>query len=192
MRSFITRSAFVLSIGVALPRCAEPIDAPSAFTEEQFLCDAEHIDAFNALVAACRDTRAQSGSCAGYLSFRGTVDSQPVVLDSVVTKVDNQFPVFQGVRQNGLIVWSSAPYFDIRFSLVDRIKPGSLQLAAAGESNVDFVDIVARGGNYLTNWSNETRTIEIATEEELRFTFSTDLSRGGHLDGCLDIFPPAP
>jgi hypothetical protein len=191
VKSVVSIAASYLSILAGLTGCAAPIDAPSAFSEEQYLCNADRIDEFNARVEVCRRVRASGGACGGYLSFQGIVDSQPVVVDSAISRVDSQTQTTAGVVRNGLILWSSSPYFDFRFSLVDKIMPGSLIPVSGTDSNVDIMNLEARGGNYFVNWTNETRDVLLLTSDELRFTFSTDLQRGGHLDGCVDTFLPA-
>jgi hypothetical protein len=55
-------------------------------------------------------------------------------------------------------------------------------------TSADFMNLEARGGNYLASWFNETRQLQILTDDEVRFSFAADLLRGGHLEGCLDVF----
>lgn len=189
MKTFVS-AATIASIALLVANCAQPIDANSAFTDEQYLCNADHIDRFDELVETCRAAHARDGSCAGYLSFQGVIDAQNVVVDAPSTKVDDQeLPFPEGIKQ-GMVVWASAPYFSFRFSFVDRVSAGGAMSIGVAQNSVDFMNLEARGGNYLSNWANETREVQIATPDEVRFTFSTDLTRGGHLDGCLDVFPP--
>jgi hypothetical protein len=72
--------------------------------------------------------------------------------------------------------------------LIDKTLPAELFPARSLDGALDFINLEARGGNYLTKWQDETRDVEVLTTDELRFTFATDLSRGGHLDGCVDLF----
>jgi hypothetical protein len=186
---FTIASVLALPLWVGLTGCAEPIAAPSAFTEERFLCDAEHLAEFDAILAECRNSHLADASCSGYISFRGTIDSQPVVVDAPTTLVkfdDQAMPAEMTTR--GFTLWASAPYFAVRLYILNPSLT-SVQTPDASDSasNRDFMNLEVRGGNYLSAWINETREIQILTNDEVKFSFSTDLTRGGHLEGCLDV-----
>jgi hypothetical protein len=74
---------------------------------------------------------------------------------------------------------------------LDVLDPSATSVQTPGATdnatNRDFMNLEALGGNYLSAWINETRQIQILTDDEVKFSFSTDLTRGGHLDGCLDV-----
>jgi hypothetical protein len=191
MRAFPIALAAIVPSWVGLTGCQEPIAAPSAFSEERYLCDAEHRAEFDAIVARCRDDHLRDASCSGIISFRGTIDSQEVVLDSPTTMVVRPERITPGgIKTDGLRFWATAPYFEFRLTIADTSAPSTQPSSDAGSigSNFDFIDLRARGGNYLTAWTNETRDIQLLTPSEVRFAFTTDLLRGGHLEGCLDIF----
>ena len=181
---------WILVLGAGLAGCGDALHAPSAFAEEQYLCDEGHRSEFDALVAACRDVYLRDRSCAGFVSFRGTIDLQPVVVDSRATQaVIQDQPRGGGVVTHALTVSASSPYFIIRLLFVDASTPASGVIGGVGSaSNADYINVEARGGTYLSTWINETRDIEVLSPTEVRFTFSADLTKGGHLDGCLDVF----
>jgi hypothetical protein len=182
-------SALAVPLWVGLTGCAAPISAPSAFSEERYLCDAEHLAEFDAIVAKCREAHLRDGSCSGYISLRGTIDSLTVVLDAPTSRVQfDDLPTPGGMTPRGFTLWAFAPYFELRLDILD---PSATRIQTPDASDVgtnrDFMNLEARGGNYLSAWVNETREIQILTNDEVKFSFSTDLTRGGHLDGCLDV-----
>jgi hypothetical protein len=178
---------------LALTHCVDPIDAPPAFFSQQYLCDAAHQSEWEARTEQCREAHQRDGSCAGILSFRGTLDSQPMVVGSPVTSATvRRVTLPDGSMPVGSVIRAPAPYFTIQLTFVDNTKPASGNVfgnVTGGVSNSDFIDLEARGGNYLANFVNETRETRLVTSDEANFAFSTDLSRGGgHIDGCLHVF----
>jgi hypothetical protein len=184
-------SVLAVPLWIGLTGCADPISAPSAFSEERYLCDAEHLAEFDVIVAKCREAHLRDGSCSGFISFRGAVDSQPVVVDALTTRVvADDMPTTGAPAMHGVTLWASAPYFAFRLDILDASAPlsGTPGGNDAG-TNRDFMNIEVRGGNYLSAWISEKRDVQILTSDEVRIIFSTDLTRGGHLDGCLDVLP---
>ena len=184
--------AWMIPLWAGLVHCADPLRAPSAFSEERFLCDTPDLVA---LMAECHDDYMRDGSCLGWLSFHGTIDAQPVVVDSPAIRVIPAGPpAASGVPDVGMQVYGSAPTFNFRLSVHDPAKPAAASVGPGGGagaiamSNVDFMNIEARGGNYLASWVNETRQLHILTADEVGFSFATDFLRGGHIEGCLDVF----
>jgi hypothetical protein len=190
MKLASTVPGWILALGSGLAGCGDPLYAPSAFSEERYLCDADHRSEFDARVAECRDAYLRDRSCAGLVSFRGTIELQQVVVDSQATLAVIQDQMRGGgIVTHALNVWASSPYFGVRLLFVDPSAPASGEIGGVGSaSNSDYIDLEARGGNYLSTWINETRDIEVLSPTEVRFTFSADLTKGGHLDGCLDVF----
>jgi hypothetical protein len=187
MRTLAIASVLTISLSVGLTGCSEPISAPSAFSEERYLCDAEHLAELDAIVGECRGAHLRDGSCSGFVSFRGMIDSQAVVVDAPTSRVAFNSPVPGEAPVNGFSLWARAPYFELRVSIVDA-STAAVGTSEGSVSLFDFINLEARGGNYLSAWVNETRDVQVLTPDEVRFTFSTDLKRGGHLEGCLDVF----
>jgi hypothetical protein len=144
----------------------------------------------------CRERYLRDRSCIGLVSFRGIIDAQPVVVDSLATRVQAPgTPLPGGQLDVGLGIWGHAPYFGFRFAFGDpaRVSGGSVGSAimstpAAVDSSADLLNIEARGGNYLATMINETREIQILDSDEIRFKFSADIVQGGRIDGCVDVF----
>jgi len=199
----------LLLVGLpCLIHCVAPIDAPSAFSEESYLCDAAHIAEFDAHVEECRLEWAIDRSCAGYMSFRGIADLQAIVLDGRVSSAT--FVAAGQTEEPGrqFTLTADAPYFefvlklnhfgippeksksgyicDLNASAPDDICASSLQ---AGQTSGEVLNLEARGGNLLALLTSQWREIEIETADELRLTLTANLARGGQIEGCIDVFP---
>src|ERR1051325_10183514 len=76
-----------LACYAVLTACVAPLQAPSAFEDEQSRGDPSHAEAWRARVESCRDAFAADGSCVGVISLRGIIDNENVVADSPVGRV---------------------------------------------------------------------------------------------------------
>jgi hypothetical protein len=184
--------AWALPLWAGLAQCAEPLHAPSAFTEERYLCDTPE---FDTAVGQCREGYLRDGSCIGLVFFHGIIDREMVVVDSLATSVQAPVPALPGGQAIGLGIWGKSPYFKFRFAFGDPAKVSAASVGAvpAGsatdvDSNADLLNLEARGGNYLAILINETREIQVLESDEIGFNFSADITRGGHVDGCVDVF----
>src|SRR5882672_10924624 len=105
------RTISTLALTIGLMGCANPIAAPSAFTEERYLCDATNVPEFNSSIAECR-ARVGDQRCLGFVSLQGTIDGQPIVVDSPATRVEvEEETQGTGTKTEGLMVWGRSPYF---------------------------------------------------------------------------------
>jgi hypothetical protein len=189
-----------------LPGCAEPIQAPSAFDGERYLCDAENVIEFDALLDNCRGL---SEPCAGYTSVRGLIDSQLVIVDGPVSRATYiDLPPTDREVGRALTLRTRAPYFELVFELrrfgipPERSRSGPVcglnaeaacdLTGPAGGSATQFVDLEARGANFLSILTSQVREIQLETADELRFAITADLARGGHVEACFDVFPQLP
>jgi hypothetical protein len=170
---------------VCVAGCASPIDAPSAYEGQQYLCDEAHAASWDARVEACRSAHAVDGSCAAAVSFRGNIDHHDVVgsmqadVGTFIGDVDSS-----GVPIRMLHVAGPTPYFRlaITYGFFLRGQPGR----PAG--NISNMNLEARGGNYLVGLIEKEHAILVDTDEEFAFSVASNLSRGGSFDGCLHLF----
>lgn len=193
----MTRHQGISAVGIAfalicLAGCVAPLSAPSAFTGEQYLCDPDHLSEFDALMEECRQDRLRDQSCSGYMSFRATIDKQPVVVDAPVflaNYVDYTNAV-NGVSGRDLFWYAFSPYFGVSLDLNLTRDPDTNLLSDAYDGvNRDILNLEARGGNYLAILNLAVRTLQFQTADELRLAFSANLSRGGTIEGCFDVLP---
>lgn len=190
--------AALVSLAVSLAHCANPIDAPSAFSAERYLCGPEHAAEFEAFLQDCR-TRGQSEVCNGILSLRGTIDSEEVVIDTWVDRATpSDWPGDRGTARAMELLAASA-YFNIKLDVHYLAVPpltsysGELPENCSAQPELTFapcmiLNLEARGGNFLSGVATSVRTIELETATEMRASFSGEFARGGHIDGCFHIF----
>jgi hypothetical protein len=197
------RSRFLITAALlGAAHCADPIDAPSAFSGERYLCGPEHAAEFEALVEECRTLR-QTSVCGGVLSLRGNIDSEDVILDAHLEPVAFSTLAGDPAISGELNLVAAAPYFSLKLKLmyfaippltsVSGLLPANCAALPTNDSGTCFVvNLEARGGNYLSSVVNVYRTVELETVNEKRITFTGDLTRGGYIDGCVHAFMPAP
>jgi hypothetical protein len=177
---------------VCLAGCVAPLSAPSAFTGEKFLCDPEHLPEFDVLMEECRQARLRDQSCAGYVSFRATIDKQPVVVDApaFLSNYSDYKNAENGVSGRDVFWAAFSPYFrvSLHVNLTRDVATGWLSDAFDGV-NLDILNLEARGGNYFAVLNGAVRTIQFQAADELRVEFSAHISRGGSIEGCFDVFP---
>jgi hypothetical protein len=190
---------------LGLAQCVEPLEAPSAFSTEEYLCEADHAALLEARVEQCRQAYALDRSCKGIMSFRGLIDAQPVVMDSELSAAQYQDNVTPGTGRT-VTINGHSPYFNVRLDLSffaippDVTQSGPVATGAvvctSGVSSIcramDLLNLEVRGGNYLASLTSETRDIRVETPGELRVALRADLSRGGYMEGCFVAFDPHP
>ena len=185
--------------------CVSPLQAPSAFSGERYLCDEKSAPEWEARLEACRATYAQDGSCLGVISMRGVIDAQSVVVDSPVTGLTiTDTPRSDGTISRAVFITALSPYFRFSFDLPGFHDPGHntsgfvqpascTALAGVVPCFAGVLNIEARGGTYLSELSTLLQNIKVDTADELRVAFAADIVRGGDLTGCFDLnLAPAP
>ena len=196
------RTGFGLGL-LLLASCASPLDAPSAFTGERFLCEEKDASEWAARIQDCRASFALDGSCPGLISFRGVLDSQSVVVDSPVTRLtvtDTLRP--GGIITRDLFLSGLSPYFRFSFDFPAFNDPGNSKsgFVAPGDCILHpnepcfagVLNLEARGGTLLLRVSTLLQNVRVDTAEELRVNFSGDIASGGALSGCFDLNLAAP
>jgi hypothetical protein len=187
-----------LAAMASLARCGDPIDAPSAFSAERYVCGPEHAAEFEALVEECRTLR-QTDVCGGVLSMRGSIDSEDVVMDARVSSATPfDWPGDPGIART-LELLAASPYFNVKLDLQYLAVPPLMSVSGALPENCAagplvpdvpciILNLEARGGNYLSGVNNVVRTMELEGMPEVRASFSGDLARGGYIEGCFHVF----
>lgn len=184
-----SRAPWIALCSFGLVHCADPLEAPSAFSDERFLCDDSSRPEFDSQVARCRAARTRDPSaCSGVFSLRGVVDSEPVVIDSLISRAFYQNKQLQGIADFQMVVVARSPYFSVNLDMIsnDRTPPTSAALIASS-----YLNLEARGGNYLSSLKNETYDLQVLTSSEARVWLSADLGRGGFIEGCFHAFLPS-
>jgi hypothetical protein len=100
--------------------CAQPMLTPSAYASERDLCAPGQEAALAAELEACRAARAAGEPCGGVVSFHGTLEGQPVVVDAhldgtTLTQArepDSGDRVLEEARTHG-----RSPYFQFVFDM---------------------------------------------------------------------------
>ena len=174
--------------------CETPIDAPSAYTGEQFLCGDEQAAEFDGRVAQCREANLRDKSCAGFVSLKGDIDSRHVVVDSTV--FDSTYLGNGWVTSDGAILWqlnfkASSPYFAFRMTVSGMpLDEGTRELPGACRDNQGFLYVEVRGGSDLFPMYFSSCDLKLRTpEEEMRVAFSASLGGRGSATGCFHVFP---
>jgi hypothetical protein len=197
------RCCRLLGPGVAAvltTHCADPIDAPSAFSAERYVCGPEHAAEFDALVEECRVLR-QTSVCRGVLSFRGDIDSEDVTLDTRITSASiGDWPGGDPNFARTVSVLASSPYFSIKLDMnylavpprrsVSGLLPDDCGSFEGLTVPCVIFNFEARGGNYFSALLNVERVMELEQYPDLRVSFSGDLGRGGRVEGCFHTFVP--
>ncbi len=172
--------------------CSAPLDAPSALGGERFLCSEERQGDFNFELARCRAARDEDASaCFGILSLQGTIESQFVVLDAPISLVQYGPQHLAGIEDLNLLIYSEGPFFAVRLDLTSW-EPAKDAVAQGGLTPSTYLNLEARGGNFLSNLNNEVYDVELQTAEEIRASVSADLNRNGSIEGCFHLFLPPP
>jgi hypothetical protein len=182
-----------------LAACGAPFDAPSAFEDEQYLCDVPHQALWQQRVADCRTAFLTDGSCQGVMSLRGLIDSQNVTVDSPVTRwTATDFPLSDGSLDRSYFVAGVSPYFFFSLDLPHfSALPGSSRSGmfvlgtctdhASPDCLPAIFNVDARGGTAVLRMSTLVRNLVVDTREELALNFAGDLTLGGNLAGCYDV-----
>lgn len=171
--------------------CSDPVDAPSAYTDEAFLCGEAATAERDARTAACR----QDDQCRGWLSFRGDLQQQRVSVDSPLLLATLEVARFAdvGLVRTAIKLHGESPYFALRWVIDDlpafQETPGELAYTIATKRAQDdrlesslrlngggaSMDLSARDGDFRTAW-------------DAREQFGdghVDFGGGDVIDGCF-------
>ena len=172
MRNVVPSRTWILPL-VWLSACVSPLEAPSAFSDQIYLCGPQNAALRDAALAQCRETDAQ---CQGVVSFKATIDDQPVTVGSPIshsgiTDVGRQ----DGSTAREIFVFGQAPYFTFSFDLPGfEAPPGhtasGIYVPVEGVCSTmtnqapcehPVLNLEARGGTYLSVINNLVRDIQV-------------------------------
>lgn len=174
-----TRWICTLLLGVA--GCADPLEAPSAFQEERFLCGPEHAAEFDAWATACRDDPA----CPGVGSIKGEFGGQPFVAD---TTLFNTYYVLDSTVLADVGAQGTSPYFEFRISL-EMLTREIVDGAERCLANSSLFGIEVRGSSGLQALNLKTCQFEPRLDG-LYLAFTASLPRASFLATCMYFAPP--
>jgi hypothetical protein len=87
----------------------EPFETPSAYAQQQYLCDPEGLDVLEDAANACRE---EPEPCSGYISFRGEIQRVRLTVDTEIQRSLVRVAQSEGARNLSRVELSaSAPYF---------------------------------------------------------------------------------
>jgi hypothetical protein len=156
-------------MSVCCAGCGDRLDAPSAYAEQSFLCGDDAEAERSARTLACQADE----QCAGWMSFRGTLQGQAVTVSASLEglRVKDENVLGAGRVRKDLTLLARAPYFELRWALSDfysaaassperewriggKREDGAMgfsQRLAGGGASVDFT---ARAGYVQSAWTN--------------------------------------
>jgi len=176
---------------VSVAGCATPLEAPSAYAGERFLCGSEHAAEFQELSAACREAYLGDRSCEGYASLKGESDGQPFVVDAPLFGTYYAFgatgPAYAlTVSADGL-----SPYFSFRlqlYGLTREVTESGVIVCQTVEARLFGIEV--RGASDQQAMNLNTCEIE-RLMDGVYVSFSARLARGGNIDACAYVIDKA-
>ena len=171
--------------------CVEPLEAPSAYASESFLCGAERAAEWNAFVADCNERHRIDGSCPGVVSFRGDLEGEPFVASSRVFVASISYNLADPTVVREISCDGYSPYFKFRISSEAFRDPPSGPPGVCSSTSVNLFGLEVRGSSAIERMTFQ--TCEFAsTAGGIRFSFSGRFARSGFLDACAHFPPGAP
>ena len=170
--------------------CAAPLEAPSAYRDERYLCAPQDAAEFAALAETCKEDYSRGGSCFGVASLKGDIAGEPFVAESNLSS--SYVP--DETRPNSLPVMHArarSPYFAFYISMTNLHTEQVADSSPVCRSDVSLFGIEVRG-------ASATHKIELASceieplSDGFYVAFSGHYARGGAMDACLYLFPQQP
>jgi hypothetical protein len=193
-----------------LAGCIEDFKTPPAYRDQRYLCDPALAGVLADRIAACKQTRANGGACGGVFSMTGTLQGEPLTVETSLTfsdyEVSSSLSSGPLRRVDGV---GQSPYFQFTFELrsvggtVDQVytqqrtfqvDPGASTLANdLDDSMVDVaIRLDAAGSDVELPGLDQSGQIVVdyQARDEIRGRFhSAFASSNDVVDGCFDILP---
>jgi hypothetical protein len=176
---------------MSIAGCATPLEAPSAYTDERYLCEPQDSAEFDAQVFACRETRLRDGSCAGFMSMQGEIGGQHFVVDSPMYESFYAYDENKPHPLETLTARARGPYFNFRMTSEKLSRVTTEGGTVCQISGANLFTLEVRGS------SNNQALIVKQCEFERRadglfYSFSARIALGGSLDACAYLLAPNP
>jgi hypothetical protein len=191
---------------VAIAGCAMPVENPSVYDAQRFLCAEEHDGALRDAIEDCRNDFERDESCAGVLSFAGELEGEPITVESRLLSsefIDQRLDGEGSEIRQELKLSGRSPYFHFTLSWLDLggdltggADERTLRFGAAPDPDEAFQDDRVRASLRMTV-GGESRAFtpregELTTErqrlDEHSAEFSADFAPGEYLEGCFHAF----
>jgi hypothetical protein len=195
--------ASVVPVSTVLGGCTEPLSAPSAYSEQRYLCDSLE---WNKLIEECAATFARDGKCRGHVGLRGRLQGTDVVVQSRVNGVSIATAESDGPSGSlaGFSADGVSPYF--AFQLEAKAVGGSVHTPAPEPRTLrfrderrgtdqytdEFVELALRltAGGESANFRavSGSMTLSVPQPDVVRGTFRGTFTNAGDAEGCFVIF----
>lgn len=102
-----------------LSGCPDGVGLVPLYETEIDLCAADRVDELASRVEACRAAHELDGSCAGVMSFAGTLFGEGLVVDTELVETEEDHAVFADDSSafDVLTLYGDSPYFAFKFAL---------------------------------------------------------------------------
>ena len=162
---------FLALLSPTVSGCIDGFDASNAYDDQEFLCGEENAEEWDRRVMDCAE---RADTCGGVLSFEGTLESQPVTIDTDLVRSTFKYvqaAVNEVLHLEAVDVVGATPYFTLSFKLESIGNPPPQQQA----ERVLVIDQAAR--------SKESPLLDKIASVAVRLTAGGDsVSLGGRTD----------
>jgi hypothetical protein len=172
--------------------CATPLEAPSAYTGERFLCGPEHAAEFAALSSACREAYLLDASCEGFASLRGEFEAQPFVVDTTLAQSFYEFDETLPTTPLSVNARGHSPYFTFRLSIDGLTEETGESGAVCQAPGAKLIGVEVRGSSSQKTLSLKTCEIERLPDGIYFAVSATFVREAGSLDMCAYLTENSP
>jgi hypothetical protein len=176
--------AFPLLLGSL--QCVEPLDAPSAYAEQRYLCTEAYASERAAVVERCREAYLRDRSCGGLVNFIGNIQSIPLVVESLASSASFEYRVSDtGVLELNMHAEGRTPYFEYTTKISNLLDGDRITTTTTGND----LRLNSLNATYRAQIRKFTFQLQLDTPDELAYTLSTRMTTNDTLEGCFHLFP---
>jgi hypothetical protein len=170
-----------LALALATNGCSDALEAPSAYESQRFLCTPENHLALQQELELCRTANQSGPVCGGVVSFRGTLQNQPVLVESHAFRTSHAI----GPDTQSFWTFALSPYFEYNIQVYILTAERTLILTQEAGSSIR---LASRSGSFRSPFITAESTIHQLTDRELSIDLRATLSTGDELEACLHLF----